>query len=263
MSDSDFSDKVFCVIGGTSGMGLSAVKALLSRSARVVFSGKDCEEVAAAGGLLGSAALGVVADATDPGSADRVIQKGITAFGRIDGLYHAAGGSGRRMGDGPLHEITDEGWDYTLRLNLSSVFYSNRAAIRAFLARARGGVILNMASVLAYSPSPAHFATHAYTAAKAGIIGMSRSAAARYAPQNIRVNVIAPGLIETPMSRRAVQDEGIMRFVRSKQPLDGGRAGAPRDVDEAVLYLLSDASRFVTGQVLAVDGGWSVTDVTA
>src|SRR4029450_2182549 len=121
----------------------------------------------------------------------------------------------RRFGDGPLHELTDEGWMRTLELNLSSVAYSNRAAIRQFLAQGSGGAILNLASALAFSPSPAHFATHAYAAAKAGIIGLSKSAAAHYAPNDIRVNVLAPGLVDTPMARRAAGDQAIQKFIRT------------------------------------------------
>ena len=117
-----------------------------------------------------------------------------------------------------------------------------------------------MSSVLGWSPSPKFFATHAYAAAKAAVIGFTKSCAAYYAPQNIRFNVIAPGLIETPMSRRAAGDETIQKFIASKQPLDGGRIGAPQDLDAAVVYLLSDESRFVTGQVLAIDGGWGVSE---
>ena len=260
MSDARLSERVILVIGGTSGLGLSAVKALLRHGAKVIFTGKNADEVAAVASQLGSNALGVAADATDPASSEMAVERAVQAFGRVDGLYHVAGGSGRAKGDGSLHEVTDEGWHFTLELNLSSVFYSNRAVIRRFLAQASSGTILNMASVLASSPSPGFFATHAYAAAKAGVIGMSRAAAARYAAQNIRVNVVAPGLVETPMSQRALNDPDIMEFVRSKQPLDGGRAGSPSDLDDAVVYFLSDASRFVTGQVLALDGGWSVSD---
>jgi NAD(P)-dependent dehydrogenase (short-subunit alcohol dehydrogenase family) len=123
-----------------------------------------------------------------------------------------------------------------------------------------GGTILNMGSVLGFSPSRKYFATHAYAATKSAVIGFTRSCAAYYAPHNIRFNVIVPALIETPMSQRAANDETIMQFVRTKQPLDGGRIGRPEDVDAAVVYLLSDASRFCTGQVLTVDGGWTVTE---
>ena len=92
------------------------------------------------------------------------------------------------------------------------------------------------------------------------MIGFSKSIAARYAADNIRVNVIAPALVETPMSARAQTNEEIMAFTRSKQPLDGGRIGVPGDLDEAVVFLLGSGARFITGQVLAVDGGWSVTE---
>jgi NAD(P)-dependent dehydrogenase (short-subunit alcohol dehydrogenase family) len=91
------------------------------------------------------------------------------------------------------------------------------------------------------------------------VIGFSRAIASSYAPQNIRVNVIAPGLVETPMSERAQANADIMRFIKTKQPLGGGRIGMPEDCDAAAVFLMSDAARFITGQVLAVDGGWSVT----
>jgi NAD(P)-dependent dehydrogenase (short-subunit alcohol dehydrogenase family) len=164
------------------------------------------------------------------------------------------------MGDGPLHEVTDEGLRATLELNLHSIMLSNRAALQQFLADGRGGAILNMGSVLGCSPSPEFFATHAYAAAKAAVVGFTKSAAAYYAPHNIRLNVLAPALVETPMARRAAGDERIQKFIAAKQPLDGGRIGQPEDCDGAAVFLLSDAARFVTGQVLAVDGGWSVSE---
>jgi NAD(P)-dependent dehydrogenase (short-subunit alcohol dehydrogenase family) len=99
-----------------------------------------------------------------------------------------------------------------------------------------------------------------YSATKAAIIGLTKAAAAYYASKNIRFNAIAPALVETPMSKRAVGDEQIRDFIHFKQPLDGGRVGTPGDLDEAAVFFLSDASRYVTGQVLAVDGGWSVTE---
>jgi NAD(P)-dependent dehydrogenase (short-subunit alcohol dehydrogenase family) len=117
-----------------------------------------------------------------------------------------------------------------------------------------------LGSVLGWSPSPEFFATHAYAAAKAAIIGFTRSTAAYYARHDIRCNVLAPALVETPMSRRAAGDARIQKFIATKQPLDGGRIGQPADCDGAAVYLLSDAARFVTGQVLAVDGGWTVSD---
>jgi NAD(P)-dependent dehydrogenase (short-subunit alcohol dehydrogenase family) len=182
------------------------------------------------------------------------------AFGRLDGLYHVAGGSGRLFGDGRLHELPDRAVADTLALNLHSVIFSNRAAIRAWVEEGRGGSVLNLASVLAFSPSPRYFATPVYAAAKEGIIGFSRSIASSYASSDIRVNVLAPGLIDTPMARRAVTDPAILEFLRRKQPLQGGRVGAPEDLDAAAVFFMSDGSRFCTGQVLAVDGGWSMSE---
>ena len=253
-------DRTIVIVGGTTGLGLSAARACVAAGGRVVVVGRNPDSAAAAGEALGGAGRALAADATDPATAPRAIDEALRAFGRFDGLYHVAGGSGRRKGDGPLHECSDAGWDATLKLNLSGLFYSNRAAVRQFLKQGTGGTVLNMASVLAYAPSPKHFATHAYAAAKAAVIGMTRSAAAYYAPSNVRFNVIAPALVETPMSKRAAGDEQIRRFVATKQPLDGGRIGRPEDADAAAVYFLSDQSKFVTGQVLAVDGGWGVTE---
>lgn len=258
----DVEGLVVVIVGGTTGLGLSAAQRLVADGARVVVTSRSEDNVKAALDVLGTQARGFAADAASPETAERTIAIALEAFGRVDALYHVAGGSGRSRGDGPLHELTDEGLRYTVDLNLTSIINSNRAAVRQFLKQGEGGTILNMGSVLGWSPSPQYFASHAYAATKAGIIGFSKSIASYYAPQNIRVNVIAPALVETPMSRRAVGDDAIMRFVAAKQPLDGGRVGVPDDVDGAALFLLSRDARFITGQVLAVDGGWTVTDAS-
>jgi NAD(P)-dependent dehydrogenase (short-subunit alcohol dehydrogenase family) len=253
-------DKSLVIVGGTTGLGLSAARAFVREGARVVVVGRKAESVEAAQKELGDAAKSFVADACDPATASHAIETALRDFGAFHGLYHVAGGSGRRHGDGPLHEITDEGWNYTLNENLSSLFYSNRAAAQQFLRQKSAGTVLNMGSVLAFSPSPKFFATHAYATAKAAIMGLTTSAAAHYAPQNIRFNVLAPALVATPMSQRAQGDEAILNFIRTKQPLDGGRMGEPADLDSAAVFFMSDESKFVTGQVLAVDGGWQVSE---
>jgi NAD(P)-dependent dehydrogenase (short-subunit alcohol dehydrogenase family) len=252
--------KVIVIIGGTSGLGFSASRAFVTAGARVVVAGRDSEKLKTAVDQLGAASAGVQGDASDPELAERAIDLALERFSGFHGLYHVAGGSGRRFGDGPLHEVTDSGIDDTLKLNLKPVIYSNRAAVRHWLKAKQGGSILNMASVLGFSPSPKYFGTHVYAATKAAVIGFSKSTAAYYAPDNIRVNVIAPALVDTPMARRAMNDEAILKFIRTKQPLDGGRAGVPADCDAAAAWLMSDESRFVTGQVLAIDGGWSVCE---
>lgn len=254
----DVDGLVVVVIGGTTGLGLSASQRLVDNGARVVVTSRSARNVAAALKLLGKNARGFAADASDPVASEKAVALAVESFGRLDALYHVAGGSGRSMGDGPLHDLTDEGWRYTVDLNLSSVVFSNRAAVRQFQKQGGGGCILNMGSVLGWSPSPHFFATHGYAATKAAVMGFSQSIAAYYAKDNIRVNVIAPALVETPMSERACGNDEIMSFIKAKQPLDGGRVGAPADVDGAALFLLSRDARFITGQVLAVDGGWTV-----
>ncbi|MGI9241268.1 MAG: SDR family NAD(P)-dependent oxidoreductase, partial [Verrucomicrobiales bacterium] len=152
------------------------------------------------------------------------------------------------------------GIDYTIDQNLKSLIYSNRAAVRQFLAQRGGGTILNMGSVLGYSPSPEFFASHVYAATKSAAIGFTKSIAAYYAKQGVRANLIAPALVASPMSERAANNDEIMAFIEKKQPLDGGRIGQPKDLDEAAVFFLSEASKFVSGQVLAVDGGWGISE---
>lgn len=253
-------DKVILVMGGSGGIGLSAARAFVREGARVVIVGRDEERVSLATRGLGSAACGLAGDAGDARTAERAVALAVRQFGRLTGLYHVAGGSGRRLGDGPLEKTTDDGWRATLRINLDSVFYSNRAAVKQFLVQGTSGSVLNTGSVLGVAPSPRYFATCAYATSKAAIEGMTKSSAAYYAGRNIRFNVLAPALVATPMSERAQEDRAIMDFVATKQPLDGGRIGQPEDLDGAAVHFMSDESRFTTGQVLYVDGGWRLSE---
>ncbi len=254
-------NRTLVIAGGTTGLGLSAARACAKAGANLILVGRTDEAGQAAVDELGShCACFVRGDLQDPATADLAVEAATSTFGALHGLYHVAGGSGRSAGDGPLHELTDAGLEATLHWNLHALIYMNRAAVRTFIRQGNGGTILNMSSVLANSPAPRHFATHAYAAAKAAIIGLSRSCAAYYAPQDIRFNVLAPALVETPMSARSKNNQAIMQYIATKQPLDGGRIGSPADLDAAVVFFLSDASRFATGQVLSIDGGWSVTE---
>jgi NAD(P)-dependent dehydrogenase (short-subunit alcohol dehydrogenase family) len=252
-------NKNIVIIGGTTGLGLSAAKAFIAHGANVVVVGRKEGTASEAKKILGTNAESLVGDATNAETAINAITACIDKFGSFDGLYHVAGGSGRKMGDGPLHELTLDGWNKTMELNLTSLMLSNQAAVKKFLELKTAGTILNMGSVLGYSPSPQYFSTHAYAAAKSAIIGFTKSIAAYYAKNNIRVNVIAPALVETPMAQRAANDEAILSFIKTKQPLDGGRIGQPEDLDGLAVYFMSDQSKFTTGQVVAVDGGWNIS----
>lgn len=256
----DFKGTSYIIMGGTTGMGLSAAKALRRNGAQVVVVGRNPDSCNNAGKELGQGSLSLRGDATDPATMETAIQRAHDTFGRITGLFHVAGGSGRKWGDGPLDQITLDGWNRTMELNLTSLMLSNKAMIRYFLEHKKEGTILNMGSVLGFSPSPKYFVTHAYAATKSAVIGFSKSVAAYYAENNIRVNVIAPSLFSTPMAKRAAGDREIMQFLKTKQPLDGGRAGAPEDINNAVLMFLHPDSKFITGQVLSVDGGWTISE---
>ena len=253
--------KKIVIIGGTAGIGLAAAKAFQANGAQLVLVGRNDESLLAVKSMLASSTTTVVGgDAKLESTAIDAIETCINSFGGFDGLYHVAGGSGRKMGDGPLHELSLEGWNKTLELNLTSLMLSNQAAVNKFLELKQGGSILNMSSVLGFSPSPKHFSTHAYAAAKSAVIGFSKSIAAFYAKNNIRVNVIAPSLVETPMAQRAASDPEISSFIKEKQPLDGGRIGQPEDLTGLAVYFMSDLSKFTTGQLIAVDGGWSISE---
>ena len=249
------------IVGGTTGLGRAAAKRFLEEGAKVVIAGRSTdkgEEALTALRTLGPVSF-TACDAAVPDQVEGLFADALTFLGGLDVLYHVAGISGRRYGDGPLHECSDEGWHATLGANLTSTFLTNRAAVRRFLQQGAPGAILNMASVLGFSPVPRYFDTIAYTATKGAIISMSRLAAARYATDGIRVNVLAPALIDTPMSGRAVNDSAIRHYLRTKQPLTAG-PGQPEDCSDAAVFLCSDAARFITGIVLPVDGGWCVSE---
>jgi NAD(P)-dependent dehydrogenase (short-subunit alcohol dehydrogenase family) len=243
------------IVGGTSGIGLAAARRFLQEGARLAVIGIEPPKVRA----LEADCLVLTGDVSSEQHVEQLFADTIQHLGGLDVLYHVAGISGRKHGDGPLHECTDAGWQATIDANLKSVFLTNRAAVRQFLKQDSGGTILNMSSVLALAPSPHFFDTFAYAASKGGVIAMSRQAAARYAADKIRINVLAPGLIDTPMAARAVSDPAIAAFLQTKQPLGPG-AGTPDDCAEAAVFLCSAEARFITGIVLPIDGGWSISD---
>jgi NAD(P)-dependent dehydrogenase (short-subunit alcohol dehydrogenase family) len=256
MSEGWLEGRVALVTGAAGGIGRAAALLFAAEGARVLTADLDAEGLAETLRLLPDGrAASFAGDLSQAETAVGAVQRAVEAFGRLDALFNVAGGSGRRWGDGPVTECSEEAWDRVMAINLKSQFLTCKYAIPAMLATG-GGAIVNLSSVLGLVGGDADFATHAYAASKGGIISLTRSIAAYYAPQGIRANVICPGLIATPMSRRAQESEAIRARLAELQPLTAD-FGTPEDVAQAALYLASDRARFVTGAVLTVDGGWT------
>ncbi|MGH2401789.1 MAG: SDR family NAD(P)-dependent oxidoreductase, partial [Candidatus Limnocylindria bacterium] len=251
----------------STGMAASAAKALASEGGRVFIVSRTAEHAAALADEIatsGGRAAWHGADLSREAEAEAAVQACAEELGGLEVVYNVAGISGRRLGDGPVHQASMAGWETVLATNLTSMFLVCRAVIRRMLAQdadadGHRGAILNMSSALARHPSPLHFGTHAYAASKGGIEALTRSLAATYAPHGIRVNAIAPALVATPMSRRAQDDDAILAYLATKQPLARGPIEAD-DVTPTALHLLSGDARMITGQVVDVDGGWGVTE---
>jgi NAD(P)-dependent dehydrogenase (short-subunit alcohol dehydrogenase family) len=251
-------DRVALVTGAASGIGQAVALRFADEGARVVAVDLNADGVAetvARVEATGGQALAVAADVSAVADVQRAIDHTLEHWGSLDVVFNGVGISGRRWGDGPVDQCTEEAWERVLTLNLTSMFLVCKYAVRAMLASG-GGSIINLSSVLGMVGGDEDFATHAYATSKGGIISLSRSMAVTYARKGIRVNVIAPGLIATPMSLRAQSDPHIQERLVQLQPLTG-TMGTPEDIAGAVAYLASDDARFVTGLVLTVDGGWT------
>jgi NAD(P)-dependent dehydrogenase (short-subunit alcohol dehydrogenase family) len=254
------SNKV-CLITGSTGIGAATARLAAREGASLFVVSRDEESCRALAEEIGCGYH--IADLTRSSEVVAALERRLARLDRIDALFNVAGVSGRKFGDGPVHECSEEGWEITMETNVKSVFLMCRAVVRRMLEQPVGesgirGSILNMASVLAFSPEPKFFATHAYAASKSAIIGLTTSMAAYYASSKIRVNAIAPGLTRTPMSLRAQQNYDLLEFIKTKQPLSEDLIEAD-DVARAAVFLLSDDARNITGEVVSVDAGWRMS----
>ena len=189
---------------------------------------------------------------------EAAVAAAVERCGEIHALFNVAGISARRFGDGPLHLCTGEGWDSAMDVNAKGTFLVCREVLRIWVTEGRRGTILNTGSVLARRPEAGAFGTIAYAASKGAVEAMSLAAAAQYASMGIRINVLAPGLVRTPMSARAQNDPLILEYVARRQPLSQGMLEAEQ-VARMAVFLLGEESGPITGQVITLDGGWSVT----
>jgi NAD(P)-dependent dehydrogenase (short-subunit alcohol dehydrogenase family) len=244
-------DKVGIVTGGTSGIGRDAAVLFAKAGAKVVVAGRREAEgketidlVRAAGGE----GLFVRTDVSKAADVQALVQKTVEKFGRLDIAFNNAGIEGNWM---PIAEQSEEDWDRTIDINLKSVWLSLKYQIRQMLKQGGGGAIVNMASVAGLIGS-AGAAT--YCASKHGVMGLTKAAALENARSGIRVNVVCPAVIETPMGERLFGEPEFKKFALGLHPI--GRFGSPMEVAQAVLWMCSDRASFMTGQSLVLDGGF-------
>jgi 3-oxoacyl-[acyl-carrier protein] reductase len=239
------SQKVAIVTGSGQGIGRAIALKLAEAGVAVVVNdiNKAVEEVAREIQALGQPGLAVTADVTSATDVARLAEETIARYGRIDILVNNAGIARDQL----LMRMSEEDWDRVLEVDLKSVFLCTRAVLRQML-KQRWGRIISIASIVGLVGNPGQAN---YAAAKAGIIGFTRSIAKEVASRKITVNAIAPGFIDTEMTRNLAEDQ--RKELMARIPL--GRLGSPGDVAEAVVFLASEQAGYITGQVLAVDGG--------
>lgn len=247
-----FEGKVAFVTGGASGLGAATAARLANEGARVAIADIDpagAEELAAV--LEGALALHV--DTADAGSVDRAIDTTIKAFGRLDIVFNNAGIDGVQQ---PIHEMSLENWQRVRSVNGDGAFHVLRAGVRAMLAAGNGGAIVNTSSI-AGLVGQENIAPYTFT--KSGLVGLTRSVAIEVAAHGIRVNAIAPTVVMTPLVEHyiatAPDPDRMRRRMDTMNPMPG--LPAPEDVAALVAFLVSDEARWITGQTIAIDGGYT------
>ena len=248
----DLTGKVAVVTGGNGGIGLGMAEGMASCGATIVVAGRNAEKAATAVTTLrgmGVKAEFVPADVTKKAECQGLIDRAVARFGRVDIQINNAGTSIRKM----PQEYTEEEWHQVMDTNLTSAFLCSQAAYHAMV-KTGGGKMINIGSMMSLFGAP--YATP-YASSKGGIVQMTRALATAWAKDNIQVNAVLPGWIDTDLTIRARQQvTGLHDSVEKRTP--HGRWGVPRDLSGVAAFLASPASDFVTGTAIPVDGGFSI-----
>jgi NAD(P)-dependent dehydrogenase (short-subunit alcohol dehydrogenase family) len=243
--------KVTIVTGGTSGIGRDAAVLFAKAGAKVVVAGRREVEGKETIGLVraaGGDGLFVKTDVSQAAEVHALVRKTVEKFGRLDIAFNNAGIEGSLI---PIAEQSEEDWDRTIDVNLKGTWFCLKYEIQQMLKQGGGGAIVNMASVAGLIGFPG-LAT--YCASKHGVMALTKSAALETARSGIRINVVCPAVIETPMAERIFGEAEIRKYSLGLHPM--GRFGTPMEVAEAVVWMCSDRASFMTGQSLVLDGGF-------
>ena len=245
--------KVAIITGAGMGMGAATARVFAGYGAKVVVSDivvQAAEETAETVRAQGGDALVIACDVGEEEQVKALVDQTVRHFGRLDCAVNNAAITPDSL---PIAEADMEIWDRVIRIDLRSVMLCMKYEIRAFLAQGSGGSIVNVSSVSGVRPQPHN---SAYVAAKHGVIGLTKTGSLEYAGQNIRVNAVLPGAINTPMFRDALEANGFQESDFAAALSLFGRIGKPEEVAEASAWLCSDASSYVTGHSLAVEAGY-------
>lgn len=245
-----FKDKVVIITGGAFGIGRATAISFAQRGAKVVLA-DYLQDDTTLNTILenGGDAIFIPCEVSNETDVRNLVNKTIAHYGRLDYAFNNAGIEGTPA---PLTDCTHDNWDKTININLKGVWYCMKYQIPEML-KVGGGVIVNNASIaglVGFGGTPA------YVVSKHGVVGLTKNAALDYAKQNIRVNAVCPGVIHTPMiDRYSGGDPKVLEQFAAAEPI--GRLGQPEEIAETVVFLCSDAASFITGQAIAVDGGWT------